>query len=173
MGKSLTLLDVDQIELMLSGDIDEALVEEYYRFGTFLVSELQTVGSQIEGKLTALLGLSVGVLVSLLFGTNLKVFVPASLWTNGATAIAVLALAASAVGLFSRLWRYPSEADWFREGLTDATALKKYHIVTLLAAHQQRLKLVAFKSDCLRAADALMVASAAIIAVALLWAVIS
>lgn len=171
--KTFTLLDVDRIELMLSGNVDDALVEEYYRFGCFVVSELQSAGNQIETKLTALLGLSAAMAASLVFGTTLKVFVTSRTWTSVAAACALFALIASAVGLFSRTWRSPSEADWFREGLTDAVGLKKYHVVTLLAAHQQRLKVVGVKSDCLLVADIFTAASGAVLAIALLAAIIS
>lgn len=171
--KHVTLLDIDEIELMLSGDISEELVEEYYRFGCFALSDIQNAGNQVEGKLTALLGLATGMVAFLLFGTSLRMFAPAKVWIASAAASATLALVAAVVGLMSRMWRSPSEADWFKQELRDAVLLKKYHIVSLLAAHRQRLQLFILKSDCLRIAEILMALSVLILVAALLIATIS
>jgi predicted butyrate kinase (DUF1464 family) len=65
------MIDIDQAEIMLSEDIPTDLVEEYYRFGLAVLSEVQNMASQIEGKAIAILGLTSGLLVSLLFGTAL------------------------------------------------------------------------------------------------------
>jgi hypothetical protein len=163
MFETVRLVAVAEIQEMLSGDIADGFVEEYYRFGSFVVSELQSVGNQIEGKLTALLGLATGMVVFLLFGTSVKACAPSKVWINLAGAIALCALLVSVAGLLSRLWRLPSESDWFKLEIKDPLMLKKYHVVSLLAAHQQHLKLTIFKSDCLRVAELLMALSALVV----------
>jgi protein-S-isoprenylcysteine O-methyltransferase Ste14 len=119
------MINIDQAEIMLSGDIPADLVEEYYRFGLAVLSEVQNMASQIEGKAIAILGLASGLLVSLLFGTALRAFDPAKTWTALAAAMALIAVVIAAVGLMSRMWRLPSERDWFKDGLRDPARLKK------------------------------------------------
>jgi hypothetical protein len=165
--EQLQLVDIEDIEIRLSGDIAADLVEEYYRFGTVLLSEVQAATSQIDGRLVTALGLAVGLLVSLLFGSALDRFAAAGLWTNTATAVAFLGVVVAAYGSMSRMWRLPSEEDWFREVLQDANTLKKYHIVSLLAAHQQHMKLALLKGNCLRWSQASIVTSAILAALSL------
>ena len=43
--KTQRLVDIDGVELMLSGDIEDGLVEEYYRFGCYVLSEIQSAGN--------------------------------------------------------------------------------------------------------------------------------
>ena len=44
------LVDVDQVEEMLSGELPSDLIEEYYRFGSLVLSEAQNTASQIDGR---------------------------------------------------------------------------------------------------------------------------
>src|SRR5579859_7697219 len=127
----LRLVDIAKLEETLSGDVEAALVDEYYRFGAMLVSLVQTVASQIETKLTSILSLACGMLVFLLFGTAMQTFVPARAWTNSAAASALIAAGIAAWGLLTRVWRLPSERDWFKEELRNGADLVKYHVVSL------------------------------------------
>jgi hypothetical protein len=166
-NKGIRLVDIEEFEESLGGDVDPDLVEEYYRFGALLLSEVQAAGSQIDGRLVTALGLAVGLLVSLLFGTALARFAIAKIWITLAAAFALLGVVLAAYGSMARMWRLPSEQDWFREGLRDANDLKKYHIVSLLAAHQQHVKLAALKGDCLRWAQGCIVIGALLVTVSL------
>jgi len=171
--KAVRLADIEQIELMLSGGIREGLVEEYYRFGSIVLSEVQSAGNQIEGKLTALLGLACGMVAFLLFSTNIRVFAVGKIWICSAAAIALVALISAVLGLMTTMWRLPSEADWFKQELTDPILLKKYHVVSLVSAHQQRMGLIVFKSDCLRIAEIFLALSTLVIVAALFTVVLS
>jgi hypothetical protein len=118
----------------------------------------------VDGKLTTVLGLACGMFVSLLFGTALKNLAPMKLWTSLAAASALIALTVAAIALMSKMWRLPSERDWFKEELHDSLQLRKYHVVSLLAAHQQRVKLIAKKSGYLQTAEWFVTFSALVIA---------
>jgi hypothetical protein len=163
-GTDAGLVDVDAVEVMLSGQIASDLVEEYYRFGALVLSEVQNMASQIDGKLTTVLGLASGILISLLFGTTLNSFAPIKTPISVAASFALIALVLSAFGLMSRMWRLPSARDWFKEGLSDSDRLRKYHIVSLLAAQQQHVRLIGSKSRCLHAAEVSTALSALIVA---------
>lgn len=171
--EGIQLVDIEELEESLGGDVAPDLVEEYYRFGTLLLTEVRAATSQIDGRLVTALGLAVGLLVSLLFGTTLARFAAARIWVNFAATFALFGVAGSAYGSMARIWRLPSEQDWFREGLRDASVLKKYHIVSLLAAHQQHVKLAAMKGNCLRWAQGCIVIGALLVATSLCIATFS
>jgi hypothetical protein len=173
LAPEVRLIDVDEIETMLSGSLPDELVEEYYRFGSLLLSEVQNMASQIDGKLTTVLGLASGMVVFLLFGTALKGFDPVKTWVSVAAAAAFLALVVAAYGLMTRPLRLPSARDWFKEGLRDQVRLKKYHIVSLLAAQQQHVKLIGPKINCLRIAELVVALSAIVVIGILLSSVLS
>jgi hypothetical protein len=166
-------VDVDHIETMLSGSIDSALIEEYYHFGTFLLSEVQATTSAIDSKLLATLGLAGGLLVSLLFGSTLGHFAVSRLLVSLAAASVLFGLSFAAWALWARGWRVPSEQDWFLEGLRDAETLKKYHLVSLLASHHQHAKLAELKGMLLRRAQFCVVVSVGLVAIALIIASVS
>ncbi len=113
------------------------------------------------------------MLVSLLFGAAMKQFALTKVIADVAAAIALSALVVAIYGAMARAWRLPSERDWFKSELTEASDLKKYHIVSMLAEHQQHVKLVAKKGSCLQVAQALLVASAIAFLVALVNASLS
>ncbi len=164
------LVDIETIELLLSRETSPDLVEEYYRFGSLMLSEIQNAASQLDSKLTTVMGIASGMLIFLLFGTVARDFALIKTWTNLAAAIALIALATAVYGLMTRAWRLPSEMDWFKEELRDSNLLKKYHVISLLAAHQQHVKLVYTKSNCLRGGEMLIVVSAFVVACILLLA---
>ena len=133
-----------------------------------MLSEIQNAASQLDSKLTTVMGIASGMLIFLLFGTVARDFALIKTWTNIAAAIAILALAIAVYGLMTRTWRLPSEMDWFREELRDFNVLKKYHVISILAAHQQHVKLVYTKSNCLRAGELLIVLSALVVVACIL-----
>jgi len=148
----LRFVEVDSIEDRLSAPgIPDATVEEFYRFGALLFSEIQQRGSEVDRKLTNLLGWSIATLAFLLlkqpFAHVGNVASIAEI-TAGVFSLGCVALAAIAVK--TRMWRAPSEADWFQKDLwDDPSSLKRYHLVSILATHQAQARNVKRKAECL------------------------
>ena len=113
----LRFVDVDGIEARLSkAETPDATVEEFYRFGTLLFSEIQQRGSEVDRKLTNALGWSIATLAFLLLnqprlaqvGSYARIAVIiAAVISFGCVIVAVLTVK-------TRMWRAPSEADWFK-----------------------------------------------------------
>jgi hypothetical protein len=166
----LQFVDIDDIELQipaLNGDT----VEELYRFGTLMVSEVQQRASQLDSKLIGIVGWAAATLAFLLFQNKTPSPSTAErMVTFVAIAFAVLSVLASCVGLKTAMWSFPSEPDWFRESLLDnAEALKQYHVVSMLNAHQQQHRMNGKKAYRLRYSEAFLAVSASLIAVVLFW----
>jgi len=149
----LRLVEVESIHARLSEPgTPEDSVDEFYRFGALLFSEVQQRGSEIDRKLTNLLGWSIATLAFLLLnhsrfgpiGTYSWIaMVTASVFSFGCISVAAFAVK-------TRMWRAPSEADWFQQDLwADASTLKRYHLISLLATHQAQVKNVKTKAECL------------------------
>lgn len=113
------LVDVDSIELQLSSpDTPESTVEEFYRFGTLLFSEIQQRGSEVDRKLTNMTGWSLATLGFVLLDrhrSHLGKLGTGVLATAGILSFACVLIAAFA--LRTRMWQAPSEKDWFRAEL--------------------------------------------------------
>jgi hypothetical protein len=164
-------VDIEAIELQLcSPATSDAVVEEFQRFGQVLFAECLQRGSEVDRKLTTMIGWSVAALASLLVKYS-RTPVPDTLATSLLVAAAVSAFAGIALGSFAfktRMWPTPSEKDWFREGLWDnVQTLKRYHVVSLLVAHQEHVRQTRTKADCLRRVELFLAFSAFAIGVLL------
>jgi hypothetical protein len=143
-------VDIDDIEVQLSNPkTPDDTVDEFYRFGTVLFSEIQQRGAEVDRKLTNVLGWSIATLAFLLMNRNRYID-----WTKlvvtGAAAMAFICVILSAFALKTRMWPAPSENDWFRRELwAEPAMLRRYHVVSLLSTHQTHVKNVKLKADCL------------------------
>jgi hypothetical protein len=169
----LHLVEPDSIQARLSRrETPVDTVEEFYRFGTMLFSEIQQRGSEVDRKLTNLLGLSVATLAFLLFNQSRFGKFGGFTWIAMVTA-AVLSFgsaATAAVAVKTRMWRAPSEADWFKDELwADPLRLKCYHIVSMLTAHQAQARNIKTKAECLGVIEIFLMTSAMIILSVLLF----
>lgn len=156
-------LDIESIELKLADPSTTAtLVEEYYRFGQLLVSELASRSGEVERKLITLMGWSLAGLGFLGLQT------PMGILPKMLTILAILGALASAIlcgiGLRTRMWAVPSPADWFKPHLLDGETLKRYHVVSLFNMHQSQSSQIARKADILARAEALAAGFAVTIA---------
>jgi hypothetical protein len=149
----LRFVDAESIYARLARpEIPEATIEEFYRFGTLLFTEIQQRGSEVDRKLNNALGWSIATLAFLLLnqprfahvGTCVRLAIIAA---------AVLAFGCVIVAAFAvktRMWRAPSEADWFQSELwNDPSIMKRYHILSILTTHQAQTKNVKLKAECL------------------------
>lgn len=163
----LHFVDIDTVELRLSDPaLPDAMLDELYRFGQILFSEMLSRGSEIDRKLTNMLGWSTATLAFLMFhdrigavGTTLR------LLEAGAIVCAFISVLLCAWTLKTKMWPAPSEMDWFKPEILDAVVLKKYHIVSLLNTHQHHAKLTATKAAKLRYVEWLLLAASSVIAV--------
>lgn len=87
-----------------------------------------------------------------------------------AIALTALSVLLSFLGLKSKRIFAMSEADWFRDTLLDQQAgtLKRYHVMSMLHAHQRQLSGNHQKSTMLRWAEILMGSGALVIFLILL-----
>jgi hypothetical protein len=151
----LHLVDVAGIKkrLELSGTPEET-VEEFYRFGTLLFSELQQRGAEVVRKLTNTLGWSIAVLGFLLLDQQSRIGRMGRYGLIGLAVAITLAIAcavAAAIAGKSRMWRAPSEADWFcSEIWDDPKTLKCHHIISMLETHQDQAGKIKIKAEFLR-----------------------
>lgn len=68
-----------------------------------------------------------------------------------------------AVALNMRMWPSPSEKGWFKPDIQDANTLKRYHVVSLLLAHQNQTQSTAMRANLLRYAEWLLLTASAVI----------
>ena len=166
-------VDVETIELRIfNRDTPEATIEEFYRFGQILFTECLQRGSEVDRKLTSALGWSTASLAFLLLN-RAKFGQFGAVGMIGlivATISAIACVAISSVALKSRIWPAPSESDWFKEDLwQDSTKLKRFHVVSLLFSHQEHLKRIKGKADCLWWAELFLPVSALVVSAILLF----
>jgi hypothetical protein len=165
--QNLRFVEVEDINARLCRPgTPEETVDEFYRFGTLLFSEIQQRGSEVDRKLTNLLGWSIATLAFLLlnrthfgqYGSYTWVaMITASIFSLGCIAIAAYAIK-------TRMWRAPSEADWFQKDLwEDPTTLKRYHLISLLATHQAQAMNVKTKAECLWLIEVFLLISSGVI----------
>jgi hypothetical protein len=162
----LRLVDVGNIKdrLSMSGTPEDT-VEAFYRFGTLLFSEIQQRGSEVDRKLTNALGWSIATLALLLNQYRSEHF--GSYAWIAVVAAAIFSLGCALIALFAvrtRMWRAPSEKEWFNENLWgDPVTLKRYHILQILATHQTQAQNIKTKADCLGIIEIFLPISGAII----------
>ena len=71
--QQISYVDIDDIEVQLSSpEIPDSSVDELYRFGEILFSDVRQTSSQINTKLTSILGWSTATLAFLLFDAHSK-----------------------------------------------------------------------------------------------------
>jgi len=166
-------VDIEAIEAQLcSPTTTDAVVEEFQRFGQILFSECLQRGSEVDRKLTTMIGWSVAALASLLVKYS-RMPLPGMLETAILVAAAASAFAGVALGSFAvktRMWPTPSERDWFRDGLWgDVQALKRHHVLSLLLTHQMQVSNTKTKADLLRWVEMFLLFSAFAIGVLLFF----
>jgi hypothetical protein len=161
----LRFADIDDMENRLIA-LNDGAIEELYRFGGMMVSEVQQRASHLDSKLTGVFGWSVATLAFLLFDgkvSGLHGFGKLAVFL--ATAMSLASVVVAFLGLKTTMWPSPSEQDWFREDLLEHTEmLKRYHIVSMLNVHQQQGFKNARKADTLRTAEILLALTAIVIA---------
>jgi hypothetical protein len=138
---------------LFSPDTPDEVVDELYKLGGILFSECLGRGADIDRKLTSMLGWSIAALASLLLKQSKSdhpVGTLEQLVLGIAAAAAFLALLIAALALKTTIWPAPSERDWFKEGLLrDVQRLKRYHVISLLVTHQEHVKCITRKANCL------------------------
>ncbi len=164
-------VDIEDIELQLASDIPAETIEELYRFGEIMVSEVQRRCGSLDQKLTSMLGWSAAVLALLLTnGGELSKL-------NGAwravlfiaTLIALGAMFSAAWGIKSKIGPTPSEQDWFMGELEAPDRMKKYHIISMLNIHQSQSQANLQKAASLHHSEILLIISGLAIASALFY----
>ncbi len=159
----LRFVDIDSIENRLAkAETPDATVEEFYRFGTLLLSEIQQRGSEMDRKLTNALGWSIATLAFLLL--NKLRFAQVGSYARSAVIIAAVlsfgCATVAALAVKTRMWRSPSEADWFKNELwDDPSTMKRYHVVSILATHQAQARNIKIKAECLGIIEILLLIS--------------
>jgi len=158
----LRFVPIGSIQDRLSAwETKDETVDEFYRFGSLLFSEIQQRGSEVDRKLTNALGWSIATLAFLLLnqprfaqiGSYARLFAIIAAFLSFGCAIG------SAWAVKTRMWRAPSENDWFKAELwDDPSTLKRYHIISLLGTHQAQAKNVKVKADCLGVIEILLLA---------------
>jgi hypothetical protein len=165
-------IDVEEIELKVhSPTTPDDVVDELYRFGAILFSECLQRGSELDRKLTSMLGWSIAALASILLQHSRS----APLGTLQETALAIGTAAAffstllAGLALKTTVWPAPSDADWFREGLwEDVQKLKRYHVISLLVTRQEHVKRIARKAHLLGHVELLLSLAALSISILLI-----
>jgi hypothetical protein len=168
----LHLIEIDTIEQRLSDPrTPNATVEELYRFGTLLFTELQQRSSETDRKLTNVFGWSIATLAFLLASRGKFDHVAYGVLALKVAAVfSSFCVGLSAFAIKSRMWRAPSENDWFQNQLwDDAERMKRYHIVSMLGMHQAQIKGVQRKAECLGLSEILLAISGLIILCLLLF----
>jgi len=166
-------VDIRDIEGRIFSDTtSDEIVEEFYRFGQILFAECLQRGSELDRKLANMLGWSTAALAFLLLNhTKVAQFgIFGVACTIIAAASALFAVTMTSVALKTRVWAAPSEEDWFKDNLwNDLSWMKRYHVVSLLLAHQIQTKHVARKARHLRYAELSLPISALAVGVSLLF----
>ena len=159
----INLIDIETVELRLSDPgTPQELVDEFYRFGQILFQEMLSRGAELDRRATNMLGWSTATLAVLLSPrTELQFFralVAAAICCSLSSALLC------ALALKMRMWPSPSEKDWFKSDIQDANVMKRYHVVSLLLAHQHQTQSTAKKACLLRHAEWFLLAASAVIA---------
>ena len=164
------LIDIESMEFEIYGaSMCKATVDELYEFGKIMFSESQTRSSQLDSKLVTMLGWSGATLTFLLLNHaahdgSWKEYL---VWAAATAAIVAVGIAAA---LRTRMWAAPSEADWFKQGLMDQPEkLRRYHVISLLLAHQETIKTVARKAHYIRWGEGCLAASSVVVFLVLLF----
>ena len=157
------LVDIETIELRLANPkTQDGTVEELYRFGSLVFSEIQQRGAELDRKLTNFLGWSLATLAFFLI--NLSKYQSWGFDRIVVTAASILSFSCVALAAFAlktKIWPAPSEGDWFKDELWDEPSMmKRYHVVSILATHQGYATKVKAKADCLAWIEVLLPISA-------------
>jgi hypothetical protein len=173
--QQISYVDIDDIEVQLSSpELPDSSVGELYRFGEIMLSDVRQTSSLLDTKLTSILGWSTATLAFLLLDSNSKAVNFAKPFLITAALIAMVSIGLSMLGLRSRLWPSPSEKDWFQdELLQEPSSLTRYHVVSLLASHQQHIKMNASKANFLRFAEITLMIAALLVAFTLFYVLFS
>jgi hypothetical protein len=166
-------VDVEATEVQIySPSTPDDTVEEFYRFGQILFSESLQRASEIDRKLTSMLGWSVAALASLLvkYSRTPQLGVTEKALILVAVISAFLAIVLASSAFKTRMWPSPSEQDWFREDLwNDAKKLRRYHVISLLLTRHEHIKRITRKADILRRVEVLLLAVGVLIALLLIF----
>lgn len=162
----LHLVEIQTVEQRLSDPLTPPeTIEELYRFGQLLFTELQQRSSETDKKPTSVFGWSVATLGFLLISKNRFAGREyEALAANAASVFSFLSAALSAFAIKTRMWRAPSENDWFQKDLwTHADRLKRYHLVSLLETHQAQIQGVQRKAELLGFSEIFLAITALVI----------
>ena len=161
-------VDIEAIEVQIySPTTPNETVEEFYRFGQMLFSESLQRASEVDRKLTNMLGWSIAALASLLlkYSHTPQLGIAERIFLLVAVASAFAAIVLGSVAFRTRMWPAPSDQDWFREGLwEDAQKLKRYHVISLLLTRQAHVGRVTRKAKYLRGVECLLLIASLLIA---------
>jgi hypothetical protein len=155
--------------------LDSQALERLYGFGQILFGEVQQRSSQLDSKLTSILGWSSAMLAFLVLdlGTHTRGAINVSL-IGLAASFAFGGLIAAALGIRSTRWIIPSEADWFRDGILDRPDdLTRYYVLSLLETHQDQNRENSKKSRFLAIAERCLIGGGLALGVVMLWRVIA
>jgi hypothetical protein len=129
-----------EAEAWITGN-DPAVMDDLFRFGGFLLAEMNARTSGIDSKSTAILGWSIAALAFLTVGTPF--WIQTNSWLEViATTIAILCSLSAAVfatlALRARHWPVMSEQDWFRQSeFSQQQRLRAYHLISMLETHRE------------------------------------
>lgn len=155
--------DVEEIETRIfDPTTPDDSIEEFYRFGQLLLSELQQRWSEIDRKLAILLGWSIGAIGILLLGHQRDhIHDWRSFWLVAAVLPALCSALLSAIALKTRIWRVPSRNDWFRlEIWNDPLRLRRYHLISIFKMQHENSEKLRKKAESLAYVEILMPLSA-------------
>jgi hypothetical protein len=163
------VVKIEDIQTRLEECDDPNVPAHFYSFGQFLLGEVQRQTEHLDTKLLLVLGWNVGLVAFVLIGHD--GWLPASTRIPGATALMIIALAAS---LFSMLASYlgakptdvewPSQEDWFSEAIFERPEIaKKHYVMCMLSAHQRHEQMNRDKALHLKAAVNLLVLAAILV----------
>lgn len=152
---------------------DESL-DELIIFGQVLLNEVQQRSSQLDSKLTTMLGLAGGMLAFLLVGNEL--WSKTEAWLKFfqsllafATVLGLFSIVFCYLGLRLRQWDFPSRNDWVKgELVADPDKLKRYHLISMLETHAAHSNINVSKADSARVAERLLVSAALTVGITLL-----
>lgn len=148
-------LEPTYIQHDLESEISDGAVDEIYRFGQIMLTEVNQRVGQIDQKLYSVLGWSSASIAFLLLEKNAST---APVWIKVVLVVAVLfALAAillCSLGIKSAVARVPSEVDWFCKSFyLDSSGMARHHVLAMFEFHQRVNLIAASKAEFLARAE--------------------
>ena len=115
---------------------------------------MQSRSSETDRKLTSVFGWSIASLAFLVSAYTKTPVENAKIAIATAALFSLVSVIVTGFAIKTRMWRAPSEDDWFKEELwNDSRMMRCYHIVSMLHVHQVQIKHIKTKAECLGLAE--------------------